>query len=273
MVDDLLNGRVTSFRREQGFGVITLEDGRDVKFDASDCTMVPEEGGLVRLRVGPARWGGGIKALHVEPRGSSTLLVPAAPPSLDQQIAALQAEHLVGTLSEHAMMQLVAEVFDGQLGDATLIDVIDAFYAHDAARARHDGYLRYERPFHQATDDVLAEIATLIPGAAIPRQLSWSAQRPSGGPRADAFTARLRLEPIGFLRARMPDGTEQVLEVDSLDDIVSLVNDALRVAGDGRRLYPLDTEGDWHAYFVLTADRAKRLANVLPFATSLPGIN
>src|ERR1041384_4844982 len=69
MVDDLLCGRVTSFRREQGFGVITLDDGRDVPFDASHCTMVPEEGAAVRLRVGPARWGGGIKALDVEPRG------------------------------------------------------------------------------------------------------------------------------------------------------------------------------------------------------------
>src|ERR1041385_7339768 len=100
MVDDLLHGRVTSFRREQGFGVITLDDGRDVKFDASACTMIPEEGASVRLRIGPARWGGGFKALHVEPRGTSTIIVPAAPPTLDEQIAALQREHLIGGLSE-----------------------------------------------------------------------------------------------------------------------------------------------------------------------------
>src|SRR6185503_20183181 len=92
MVDDLLNGRVTSFRREQGFGVITLDDGRDVKFDASNCTMIPEEGAAVRLRVGPAKWGGGVKALHVEPRGSSTLAVPHAMLTLDEQVAALLLE-------------------------------------------------------------------------------------------------------------------------------------------------------------------------------------
>src|SRR6185295_7115306 len=86
MVDDLLYGRVTSFRREQGFGVITLDDGRDVKFDASNCTMIPEEGAAVRLRVGPARWGGGEKALHVEPRGSATLAVPNAGLTLDEQV-------------------------------------------------------------------------------------------------------------------------------------------------------------------------------------------
>jgi cold shock CspA family protein len=101
MVDDLLGGRVTSFRREQGFGVITLDDGRDVKFDASACTMVPEEGAIVRLRVGPARWGGGIKALHVEPRGSSTLLVPAPPPKLADHLAALQRGHMDDVPSEH----------------------------------------------------------------------------------------------------------------------------------------------------------------------------
>jgi cold shock CspA family protein len=94
MVDDLLSGRVTSFRREQGFGLITLDDGRDVKFDASNCTMVPEEGAPVRLRVGPAKWGGGFKALHVEPRGSSTLRVPATP--LHAQLATLERDAKVG---------------------------------------------------------------------------------------------------------------------------------------------------------------------------------
>ena len=94
MVDALLSGRVTSFRREQGFGVITLDDGRDIKFDASACTMVPDEGAPVRLRVGPAKWGGGFKALHVEPRGSSALFVPATP--LHQQLASLARNAKLG---------------------------------------------------------------------------------------------------------------------------------------------------------------------------------
>jgi cold shock CspA family protein len=168
MVDDLLSGRVTSFRREQGFGVITLDDGRDIKFDASACTMVPEEGAAVRLRIGPARWGGGFKALHVEPRGSSTLFVPAAPPTLDEQIAALQSEHLVGSLSEHVMAQLAVDVFGGRLGEASLIEVLDAFYAADATRARHDGYLRFTHPLPGAAES-LATIAEALPGVMVPR--------------------------------------------------------------------------------------------------------
>ena len=98
MMDDLWSGHVTSFRREQGFGVITLDDGRDVKFDASACTMVPEEGAEVRLRVAPARWGGGFKALHVEPRGSalvsSIVRSRSAPAALAEHLAALHRGEL-----------------------------------------------------------------------------------------------------------------------------------------------------------------------------------
>ena len=93
MVDELLCGRVTAFRREQGFGVITLDDGRDIKFDASDCTMVPEVGESVQLRVGPAKWGGGFKALQVEVRGSRPLMTVRA---VEQQLKALQREHRLG---------------------------------------------------------------------------------------------------------------------------------------------------------------------------------
>jgi len=174
MVDDLLSGRVTSFRREQGFGVITLDDGRDVRFDASDCNcaIVPEEGAVVRLRVAPARWGGGLKALHVEPRGSSTLVVPSSPPTLDEQIAALQREHLVGALSEHVMTRLSEHVFGGRINDATLLDVLDAFYASDSSRARHDGYLRFMPPL-PAVGDALARFATAL-SMALPRPVASS---------------------------------------------------------------------------------------------------
>ena len=257
MADDLLSGRVTSFRREQGFGVITLDDGRDIKFDASACTMVPEEGAAVQLRIGPARWGGGFKALHVEPRGSSTLFVPAAPPSLDQQIAALQREHLAGALSEHVMAQLVTEVFGGQLGDASLIDVIDAFYARDSGRARTDGYVRFSRPLQQPLADVFAAFAQIC-GPAAPRAMSW-VTRADGAPGS------------GALEVGMPDGSVRRVEIASSDDVaavVAVVEDALRMAGDARRVYALQAGPGRHAYLVLAADRAKRLATVLPFAAS-----
>jgi cold shock CspA family protein len=103
MVDELISGHVTSFRREQGFGVITTDDGRDVKFDASACTMVPEEGAPVRLRVGPARWGGGVKALHVEPPASAVLRAATAPALLAKHLAALHRGQIDSVPSEAAL--------------------------------------------------------------------------------------------------------------------------------------------------------------------------
>jgi hypothetical protein len=166
------------------------------------------------------------------------------------------------------MAKLVADAFDGQLGGATLIEVIDAFYVQDAARSRHDGYLRRTRPFRPGSGDVLADIAVLVPGVALPQQLGWSRAE-----AADSGGADPDREAIATLRVRSPDGSERTLEVSSLDDVVSLVNDTLRTAGDPRRLYPLETTGDWHAYLVLTADRAARLAKVLPFASPPGAIN
>jgi cold shock CspA family protein len=165
MVNDLLSGRVTSFRREQGFGVITLDDGRDVKFDASACTMVPEEGTAVRLRIAPARWGGGFKAVHVEECGSALFVPAPAPASLDMQIAALQREHLVAALSEHVMSRLVTDAFGGRLAEVGLIDVLDAFYTADAASARSDGYLGFAREVTVA--DAHAAVTAAIPGIAV----------------------------------------------------------------------------------------------------------
>jgi len=231
MVDDLLSGRVTSFRREQGFGVITLDDSRDVKFDASACTMVPREGDAVRLRIAPARWGGGFKALHVEPAPSTVFAAAPAPqaPVLDQQIAALQSEHLVGSLSEHAMAELVATAFAGSIGDASLIDVLDAFYAADPAAAQHDGYLRFD------------------------------ASRPAAAALA-AVTARLSGVGLSSFGLAAP------AEVATLDDVIAQVNAALATAGDPRRLHPLVTGYPWRACFLLAADHAQRLSAILPFA-------
>jgi cold shock CspA family protein len=253
MGEPLLLGRVTQFRKEQGFGVITLDDGRDVKFDVSTCTMVPEEGDPVRLRIGPARWGGGFKALHVEPAGSAAPVREAAL-TLDQQIAILQGEHLVSGLSEQVMADLVAEQFGNRLAGATLIGILDGYYADDE-RAIADGYLRHDHRFGQETDDVLAELAARVPGARLPRQLRWDAGRTS-------LEAGHR-ETVATLHVELPDGGEYALDVRSLDDIVRFVNGILAAAGDARRFHALETDGDRHAYLALSAERAQRLAKVL----------
>jgi cold shock CspA family protein len=264
MVDDLLYGRVTSFRREQGFGVITLDDGRDIKFDASDCTMVPSEGDAVQLRVGPARWGGGLKALQVEeapargaaPRASSTLAVP--PATLEQQIAALQREHLVSGLSEHVMAQLVRDAFGGQIGDASLAEVLDAYYGADPRRARNDRYVRFTTTRRYAVSDVLADLAAVLPAlpeVVLPRAVPLRRARAVGDGGQEPSDA------IGALV--IPGFSDEPHEVCSIDDIVGYVNYALQGCEGLWLLWPLKTTGAWCAYLALDDERAARLMNVL----------
>jgi hypothetical protein len=48
-------------------------------FDAAQCTVVPKQGDAVRLRVGPARWAGRLKALHVEGPETATFVPESQP--------------------------------------------------------------------------------------------------------------------------------------------------------------------------------------------------
>src|SRR5262249_41243394 len=140
-------------------------------------------------------------------------------------IAALQREHMVASLSEQVMTELLSNGLGSQLDTPALIDVLDAFYSADAARARDDGYLRFAHPV-SAASDARAALAAALPGLAVPHE---------------AY-------------------------VHSIDDLISLVNDALEAAGDPRRLYPLETGHEWQACYLLATDRAIRLAKVLPLA-------
>lgn len=289
---DLVSGRITSFRLEQGFGIITLDDGTQVKFDAGICAnmQTPEEGAAVRLRVGPAKWGGGLKALYVEPAEVPTFLDAARPRSLEDQLAAVQREHLVAGLSESILDELVAQRFGGKPETGTILELLDAYYEADPERARSDGYLRRGAGLPHQSGDVLGELAAMLPNAKLPRQVRWSA--PGGeiqvlmseGSRDEAQIETVPYEkaddaaaaeaPGGggaggragaTLRVCDPDGRERSIDVASLDDVIELANAALRRAGDGRRVYKLETSGGWHAYLALASDRARRLAGTLPF--------
>jgi hypothetical protein len=293
---DLVPGRITSFRREQGFGVITLDDGTPVKFDSGICTMLPEEGAPVMLRTAPAKWGGGLKALHVEPASGPTI-VPAPPKrSLEDQLAIVQGEHLVSALTESILTELVAARFGGRPDAGTLLDLLDAYYTGDPARARSDGYVR--RAAGAADPDgLLAELAELLPNAKLPAQVRWTVRTPDAAPapvqdtgtvpyeKADDLDIEAALEravpdavsaaslsamssplPLGTLVVRDPDGRERSVEIASFDHAIELANAALRRAGDGRRIYRLDTGGGWHAYLAVASDRALRLATALPFS-------
>jgi hypothetical protein len=297
---DLVPGRITSFRREQGFGVITLDDGTPVKFDSGICTMLPEEGAPVLLRTAPAKWGGGLKALHVEPAAAPGIVLAPPKRSLEDQLAVVQGEHLVSALTESILNELVAARFGGRPEAGTLVELLDAYYTGDPARARSDGYVR--RAAGAADPDgLLAELAAILPNAKLPEQVRWTVRAPDAAPvaalelatvpyeKADDLDIEAALDkavpeavspvaaaaalssptsaaPLGTLVVRDPDGRERSVEITSFDHAIELANAALRRAGDGHRVYRLDTGGGWHAYLALASDRALRLAAALPFS-------
>ncbi len=278
MTTDLVSGRITSFRREQGFGMITLDDGTQVKFDSGICTMVPEEGAMVRLRTGPAKWGGGLKALYVELADAPAVREAARPQTLEDLLAAVQREHLVSGLTESIMDEIVAQRFGGQPEAGTILELLDAYYTGDPDRAKSDGYLRRDVGLPAETDDVLAELAALLPNAKLPRQVGWSGRVRGTVPReesevetvpyekADGADAPGEPAPPPKLVVSDQDGRERSIDAAALDDVIELANAALRRAGDGRRVYKLETGGAWQAYLALASDRALRLAGTLPFA-------
>jgi hypothetical protein len=280
---DLRPGRITSFRREQGFGLITLDDGTEVKFDAGICTMVPEEGAAVRLRVAPAKWGGGFKALFVESADAPGIADGPRARSIYDLLAAVQRENLVSGLTEQILGELIARRFDGRPETGTLLQLLDAYYAGDPDRARSDGYLRRGAGLPAESDDVLAALAALLPNVKLPRQIRWSGRDDAIPPRDESqvetmpyarLDAALLAEDTGGDAASAapalvvgdPDGRERAIPIGSLDDVIELANAALRRAGDGRRVYRLETGGDWQAYLAIASDRALRLAGTLPFA-------
>lgn len=278
MTTDLVPGRITSFRREQGFGMITLDDGTEVKFDAGICTMVPEEGAAVRLRTGPAKWGGGLKALFVELAESPVAALATRPRTLEDLLAAVQREHLVNALTESIMDEIVAQRFGGQPEAGTILELLDAYYTGDPERARSDGYLRRGAGLPAETDDVLAELAALLPNARLPRQVRWTGRARGTVPRDEAEVETVPYEKADGAEApgdpaappklvvADPDGRERSVDAAALDDVIEVANAALRRAGDGRRVYKLDTGGAWQAYLAIASDRALRLAGTLPFA-------
>lgn len=253
MTTDFVLGRIKSFKREQGFGTITLDDGNELPFDVTVCDLAPEENARVRVQVGESRWGGKAKAMLV--KLAEDVATNGSELALEQQISLVQANRLATDLTEEVWLKILEEL-GGDPATIGLLDVLDHYYTGEPARALSDGYLRHDWRFGQETDDVLAEIAALLPGAPVPRQLGWT----------ERDTTELGYhERIATLQLARTDGGECTLDVRSLEDIIDFVNARLDDASWPKKLYSLDTQGDWHAYLALTHAAAQQLAKLLPF--------
>ena len=102
-----------------------------------------------------------------------------------------------------------------------------SFRAREPRGGLRFGFLSHDWRFGQETDDVVAELARCLEG-----------------------------EPLTFEKAWV----EQVdLEEGGLDAVAAFINDKLAAASARRRIFSLETDGDWHAYIVRTPREMKAM--------------
>lgn len=218
-----LSGLICSFREENGFGTLELEDGREVHFDVTACVEEPLEGQSVRVVLGAGR-GGSLRAVLVEAACQPESTRPAT--TLAEAIRRLQAEGLALELDDWERKKLAAELgIPGQL-PSELVPVLAAYYRDSfVGERRRSSDLFLD---HHGEVDVCAfetELALLLGGNAV------------------TFSAK-------------------ETNVRSVDDVVDAFNEELRAAGDARRIVPLATQGEHRAHFCMALSRALRLSAV-----------
>ena len=216
-----LSGMICSFKQENGFGTLELEDGREVLFDVTACVDEPLEGQPVRVVLGSRR-GGAARAILVETASQPVSTRPAT--TLSEAVRRLQAEGIAAELDDWERKKLAAELGTAGEQPAELVSILAAYY-QDAfvGERRRCADLFVDHHGEQETCAFEAALATLL------------------GDNALTFAA-------------------EETNVRSVDDIVDAFNEELRGLGDQRRIVPLITEGDHRAYFCMALSRVMRLA-------------
>jgi len=216
-------GLVHSFRVENGFGLLELEDGRKLHFDVAQCIEEPLAGQEVRVVLGTGL-DGELKPVLVEPADEPSSTRPAT--TLREAVRRLQAEGLALELDDYEIDKLVANLaLTGSLPEE-LVDVLYAYYSDEfvGARRRHaDRFVAWRihedpRVVERALTELLGDEATLFSSGEI--------------------------------------------NVRSIHDIVDAYNEELRATGDARRIVPLESLRRYPAYFCMSLARAMRLSIV-----------
>ncbi len=214
-------GLIHWFRHENGFGVLELEDGREVHFDVSVCVEEPLEGQTVRVVLGPDK-AGGARAVLVEPASLPESTRPAT--TLREAVRRLQSEGIALELDEYELEKLARALGIAALTPDELGSLLVAYY---------DDPLVAERRRQSDLFVVWREGESF---AAFEKTLATTL----GG------------QSVVF------DSAE--INVGSVDDIVDAFNEELRAAGDTRRFVPLELSGSARAYFCMALARAMRLS-------------
>jgi hypothetical protein len=188
---------------------------------------------------------------------TTQLYVPAR-----EAVLRLAQEGVVRDFDEQTLDRLRLECWDGdeeQMEDAGLLGILTTFYETQERGAR-DGFYWRDDQYWNETDDVVAELARLVPGERpLFRQRSVSE-------RLSSAQGKKTRVPVYVLELERDDGTVETLETRSLDDVVYRFNELLRARGRALRIVPLDTSGEWRMYVAMDPALGRKLlaAGVLP---------
>lgn len=160
---------------------------------------------------------------------------------------------VVKGLDDATLDKLRAECWDEdeeQMEDAGLLGILTSYY-ESVQRGAGDGFYWRDDQFWNQTDDAVGELAALLPGEPLYRQLSVTER---------LSTARKTKENLHILELERDDGATEELEARSLDDVVARFNATLKERERPLRIVPLDTSGEWRMYVAMDLKLARQLA-------------
>ena len=220
-METAVKGLVCAFKAENGFGVLELEDGREITFDVTACVEEPLEGQAVRVLLGHGRTGEA-RAVLVEPENVPSSTRP--PSSLREVVRRLQSEGLALELDPWEIDAIARDAAVPAELPEHLPLVLSAYYRHEhfgARRRSSDQYVAWFEGREVGTFE--RELAELLGGGAV---------------TFEAF---------------------EVL-MSSIDDVVDAFNEELRAQGDARRIVPLEVANGGRGYYCMALSRAMRLS-------------
>jgi tetratricopeptide (TPR) repeat protein len=182
--------------------------------------------------------------------------MPTPPTSIQpfkQAIKTLQQHGLLRSLSNEQINIILQEEMDVDLESADdeidVLQFLQLYYSPFAdvlsPSAIEDGFLTHDWRFGQETDDVVSELCQLV-GRPLFRQIGYHEEA-----RTDSAGT------INLLTVEAENGERSSFPVLGLDDVVAFFNQALERLDDARRFVSIDTQADFHAYYLLDVPKYK----------------
>ena len=198
----------------------------------------------VQIGTGPAKPGS-----VVEVARTTKARRKGVSPSVRRLIKTLTTHRLLETMTEAEITKLALRIFPSGTIDETATATLLQHVHDDPARGLAFGFLSHDWRFGQETQDVIAEFAACLKGE--PIRFEQIETKP------DALRVR-----SSTIDSRDDDWID--LAGQGLEAVAHFLNQKLEIARASRRVFSLETGGDWHAFLIRTGDEiaAMRAAGV-----------